>query len=117
MGIMTSINICEIRYHLWYSNSKKGDVHTKKSKLVAMTPAQFWKIFKEFGASKKVCESDCILGVKDENNALTSNNDEIVNVFNDYFVNVASKLKMPINPSTFEQLAHFVNSKVSTDIK
>ena len=50
------------------------------------------------------------------NNETISNDLDIANVFNDYFVNIPSKLKEPIQPSEFKLLQNFVDSKVHDGI-
>ena len=51
-------------------------------------PKSTWKIFQEFGASKK---SDDILGLG-INDKIVSNNSELAEIFNDYFINIAANL-------------------------
>ncbi len=70
---------------------------------------------KEYGASQKSRETGGILGVKSDTNELISNVDDMSNLFNDYFVNVASKLKGPTQPSNFEHLRNSVNSKIPNE--
>ena len=72
-------------------------------------PRTIWKIFKEFGASRKTGAKDTILGLK-ENDRLIFDGNEIVNIFNKYFVNVASQLKEPVEHSDFKHLTEYVDS-------
>ena len=44
-------------------------------------------------------------------NDIISDDLDIANVFNEYFVNIPSKLKEPIQPSDFGLLHNFVDSK------
>ncbi len=53
-----------------------------------------------------------ILGIKDENNVVCTDKIEVANIFNNYFVNIASKLKEPVSYSDSEELNEFINSKV-----
>ena len=51
------------------------------------------------------------------NDQIISNKSDLSEIFNNYFINIASKLKEP-NPRTdFESLNNFVSSKVLTDIE
>ena len=50
-------------------------------------PRTIWKIFKEYGASRKTATNEIINGLK-ENDQLISDDKEMANVFNKYFVNV-----------------------------
>ena len=77
-------------------------------------PRTIWKLFRKFGASCKKQPTENIIGVKVNDN-FTSNEKKIVDIFNTYFVNVASNLKEPIQISAFENLRNFVNSKVLPD--
>ena len=63
-------------------------------------PRTIWKLFKEFGINCKGdgCESN--FGIKCDNNMITNESD-LAELFNNYFVNVASKLKEPIINSEF----------------
>ena len=47
------------------------------------------------------------------NDDIISNDLDIANVFNDYFVNIPSKLREPIQDSEFKVLQDFVDSKVN----
>ena len=55
-------------------------------------------------------------GIKCENDMITNATD-LAQHFNNYFVNVASKLKGPIINSEFEQLNTFVQSKVQSNVE
>ena len=48
-------------------------------------------------------------------NAIISDDPDITNVFNDYFENIPSKLKEPIQQSKFELLHNYVDSKFNDD--
>ncbi len=79
-------------------------------------PRSIWKIFKEFGASKNDGSSESILGIKNEHNTLCTEQVDVANIFNNYFVNIASKLKGPISYSNSEEINTFINSKVPIDV-
>ena len=71
---------------------------------------------KEFGIKCKGngCENN--IGIKCDNNMIT-NEPDLAELFNNYFVNVASILKEPILNSEFERLNNFVQSNVPSDIE
>ena len=71
-------------------------------------------MFKQSGASKKGSSKDNNFEIKIDTCIITSDQD-IANAFNDYFVNIPSKLKEPTQPSDFTLLQDFVNSKVNHD--
>ena len=56
-----------------------------------------------------------ILGINVDNE-FVSRNVEIVNAFNKYLANVASKLKEPIHDTNFEYIKEFVDSKVDNNV-
>ena len=77
-------------------------------------PRSIWKLFRNFGAGAKGQSQDKILGVK-FNKYFTSDEKEIADIFNSFFVNVATQLKEPVQISDFEKLKFPVNSKVNPD--
>ncbi|MES9882533.1 MAG: reverse transcriptase family protein [Sedimenticola sp.] len=95
-------------------NSKK-DSYKSKIEEGKDDPRSIWKIFKEFGASKNDGNSENILGIKNENNTVCTDKVEVANIFNDYFVNVASKLKEPVSYSDSEELKTFINSSIPSN--
>ena len=46
---------------------------------------------------------------------VTEDPSEIANAFNDFFINVTSKIKEPINPSNHDKLKDFCKSKISQE--
>ena len=78
-------------------------------------PRSIWKIFKEFGASTKWDNNDKILGLNIDDKVVT---DETIlaELFNDYFVNIASKLKEPLAKSDFSKLKEFISSKIPENV-
>ena len=69
-----------------------------------------WKLFKQFGMYKKGSSKVNNFEIKKDNDIISDDLD-IANVFNEYFVNIPSKLKEPIQPSDFELPHKFVDSK------
>ena len=92
--------------------NSKQNVHQAEIENGKDDPRSIWKLFRNFGAKGQ--SQDKILGVKFNNN-FTSDEKEIVDIFNTFFVNVASQFKEPIQISDFEKLKFHVNSKVNPD--
>ena len=59
------------------------------------------KLFQQFGTSKMGNSKDNSFEIKINDNII-SNDQDIANVFNDYFVNIPYNLKEPIKPFEFE---------------
>ena len=81
---------------------KESKEPTYKSKIETGQddPRSIWKIFKEFGASSKRGNNDKILGIN-INEEIVTDESVLADTFNDYFVNIASKLKEPITQPDF----------------
>ena len=52
-------------------------------------PASIWRLFKEFGASRKSKSQDDILSIEEDGQTYTDQND-IVHAFNNFFINIAT---------------------------
>ena len=78
-------------------------------------PKSIWKIFKEFGASCKKGEGNDCLQIK-AGDSVISNDFDLAENFNDYFINVASNLKEPIEQSPFNELKEHVKAKIPDDV-
>ena len=75
-------------------------------------PKSIWKIFKEHGASsKKVHKSKNINQLNIDGSDITDNAD-IANEFNNFFINIATNLSAPIPESDFKHIKDFVDNKV-----
>ena len=85
-------------------------IETNKGK-----PGSIYKLFQEVGAGKDCRNQSEIGSVNTEEGSYTEDPSEIANMFNDFFVNAASKLKEPINPSNHDKLKEFCNGKISND--
>ena len=83
--------------------------HTKWKFKKANDPRSVWKLFQQFGTNNKGSSNDSSFEIKE--NDIISND----HTFNDFFVNIPSKLKDPIKPSEFELLQNYVESKVNDD--
>lgn len=79
-------------------------------------PKSIWKLFKEFGASNKnTGNTHNILGLN-VNGEFVANHDELAKNFNKYFINVAAKLKEPLEHSDFSKLQDYINSKIPENV-
>ena len=96
-------------------DSAKKETYQTKVEEGKDDPRSIWKLFKQFGACKKGSTKVNNFELN-MNNETISNDLDIANVFNDYFVNIPSKLKEPIQPSEFKLLQNFVDSKVHDGI-
>ena len=73
-------------------------------------------MFKAFGINGRVKDNENTFGIKCESGMITNETD-LTQHFNNYFVNVASKLKEPNINSEFEHRNTFVQSKVPSKVK
>ena len=89
----------------------KNDMYKNKIEKGKDDPRTIWKIFKEHGASSKKATNEMINGLR-ENDRQISDDKEMADVFNNYFVNIAAQLKEPAEKSDFKHISEFVNSKV-----
>ena len=92
----------------------KNNMYRAKIEKGKDDPRTIWKIFKEFGASRKRATSEMINGLK-ENGQHISDDKEMANLFNKYFVNIAAQLKGPVEKPDFKHIKEFVDSKVPTN--
>ena len=77
-------------------------------------PRSIWKIFNEMGMKNKENDKTINSKIKLEENFITKES-EVAEVFNNYFTNIASKLKEPIITSDFKLLNSFIGSKVPSN--
>lgn len=78
-------------------------------------PKSIWKIFKEFGASSKKDNDNDILEIK-LGDTVISNDFDLAENFNDYFINVASSLKEPLEQSNFDELKQHISEKIPDNV-
>ncbi|MCG8078589.1 MAG: hypothetical protein JAY75_20420 [Candidatus Thiodiazotropha taylori] len=78
-------------------------------------PRSIWKLFKEFGANSKKDENKDFLNLK-IGDKIISEDIDLANCFNDYFVNIASKLKEPIEPCSFDELKEFLRQRIPGNV-
>ena len=127
MDLMKERNKCKINgnldayKHLRNKVSKQTEIkkkNTYQSKIEEgrSDPKSTWKIFKELGANRKTNSSESNINIKLGEQMIISETD-LAELFNDYFVNVASNLKEPVTLSDNELLNNFVQPKVPTTTK
>ena len=96
--------------------SAKKTTYENKIEIGKDDPKSIWKIFKEFGASNKSkTNNNEILGIN-INGKNESDDALLAECFNDYFINIASNLKKPLQPCDFTKLKNYINSKVPENI-
>ena len=69
------------------------------------------RIFKELGASNITSSDNECFAIK-QGEKIISDETEIAENLNDYFVNIASKLKEPIEHNNFSILREHINAKI-----
>ena len=75
-------------------------------------PGSIYKIFQEVGAGKGLRKQSTIGSIKSEDSH-TEDPNEIANAFNEFFVNIASKIKEPVENTSHEKLREFCRRKTS----
>ena len=79
-------------------------------------PSSIYKIFQEFGAGKGPQKQSNIGPIKNGDTPI-ENPTEIANEFNDFFVNIATKLKEHVPSTNHDKLKDFCQSKLPPDTK
>ena len=79
-------------------------------------PSSIYKIFQEVGAGKGPQRQSNIGPIKNGDTHIEDPT-EIANEFNEFFVNVATKLKEPVPNTNHDKLKEFSQSKLPSDIK
>ena len=70
-------------------------------------PRSIWKLFKELGANGKGNKDGPNINLK-LGDRLVTNESDLTEIFNSYFVNIALNLKEPSNSSDFEIINNYV---------
>lgn len=98
-------------------NLAKKSTYENKIETGKDYPKSIWKIFKEFGASSKHKNNsnNDILGLKINGETVTDNI-ELADSFNNYFINIASDLKEPLQQNDLSKLNDYINSKVPDNV-
>lgn len=92
----------------------KKETYQRKIENGKSDPRTIWKLFRELRSSNNE-SGRTIHSVNIDGNDY-NDSCEIANIFNDFFVNIAAKLKDQITESNFDYIEQFVNSKVPHDI-
>ena len=79
-------------------------------------PSSIFKLFKEVGAGKGPQKQSSVESIK-KGETLIEEPTEIADEFNDFFVNVASKLKEPTTSTSHEKLKEFCQEKLPPNTK
>ena len=109
----------EIEYRYWRNKVTTMIREAKQEKYQTYIeankgkPGSIYKLFQEVGAGKGNQRQSGIASVNTDENASTEDPTEIANAFNDFFINVASKIKEPAEPSNHDKLEDFCKSKIS----
>ncbi|MES9905404.1 MAG: reverse transcriptase family protein [Sedimenticola sp.] len=77
-------------------------------------PNAIWIFFNAFGAGKKGSSPQNINCLLNDGNTI-ENPQDIANIFNEFFVNIAAKIKEPIHHSHHENLSRFCDDKIPAD--
>ena len=96
-------------------NSKKTQYQTFIDKNKG-NPGSIYKIFQEVGAGKSQHKRSTISSVKVGDTHIDDST-EMANEFNNFFVNIASKLKEPVTNSNHEKLREFCEAKLPAETK
>ncbi|MEW8546816.1 MAG: reverse transcriptase family protein [Candidatus Thiodiazotropha sp.] len=112
----------ETEYKIWRNKCVKLIHKSKKSKYQTFidnnkgNPGSIYKIFQEVGAGKGLHRKSNITSVK-VGDFLFEDSLEIANEFNDFFVNIASKLKEPIISTNHDKLQAFCQERLPAGTK
>ena len=79
-------------------------------------PGSIYKLFQDVGAGKNYKKTSSISSIIN-NGILTEDHTKIANAFNNFFVNIATKIKEPITNSNHEKLQNFCKSKLPENTK
>ena len=96
-------------------NSKKTQYQTFISNNKG-NPSSIYKLFKEVGAGKGPQRQSTIGSIK-TGETLIEDSKEIASEFNNFFVNVASKLKEPVTSTNHDKLKEFCHEKLPPNMK
>ena len=78
-------------------------------------PKTIWKLLKEFGANKKKSDENSCLKNKSGDDIISDEFD-LAERFNDYFINLAANLKEPIVESNFDDLQEHFRQKIPDNV-
>ena len=93
----------KVQYQTYIDNNKNN-------------PGSIYKLFQEVGAGKGCKKQSNITSIIN-NGSQIEDPTEIANIFNDFFVNVASRIKEPVTGSNHDKLKEFCQSKLPENAK
>ena len=93
----------------------KKETYRNKIEEGKSDPRTIWKLFREFGLKYNDCNNSKF-SLKSDDKIIT-NEADMAGIFNNFFINIASKLKEPTLKADFEVLKDFVGDKVPNDIE
>ena len=82
-------------------------IETNKEK-----PGSILKLFQEVGAGKGAKKQSSISSIKTSEDQCSEDPAEIADTFNDFFVNIASKIKEPVSHSNHDKLKDFCQDRL-----
>ena len=109
-------------YKLWRNkvtkliNQAKKDQYQTYIENNKNKPGSIYKLFQEVGAGK-VCKKASNISSINDNGTHIEDPTELANSFNNFFVNIAAKLKEPIASSNHDKLKDFCKSKLPENTK
>ena len=108
------------RYKLNGNIDAYRTLRNKVSALIAISKKETYQSKIEEGKSdhvmnNKECQNASKFSLRLDDQIITNESD-LSEIFNNYFINIVSKLKEPIVETDFEPLNNYVSSKVPTDI-
>ena len=75
-------------------------------------PSTIWKIFNEQGAGKQKSTSSNIRSVKLGDHEI----EEPANAFNDFYINIAERIKGPSDPTNVEKIEDYCDETIPDDV-
>ena len=112
----------EDEYKIWRNKVLKLNQNAKKLQYQTFinnnkgNPSSIYKIFQEVGAGKGKHRQSNVTSVK-VGDTLIDDSTEMANEFNNFFVNIASKLKEPVVNADHDKLREFCQAKIPADAK
>ena len=80
-------------------------------------PGSIYKLFQEVGAGKGCKKPPNITSIINNNGSVIEDPTEIANAFNNFFVNVASRIKEPVTNSNHDKLKDFCRDRLPENTK
>ena len=112
----------DIEYKSWRNKVNKLIKQSKKDQYQTYiennknNPESIYKLFQEVGAGKGSSKGSNISSIN-HNGVHIEDPSELANTFNNFFANVAGKIKEPVTHSNHDKLKDFCDSKLPDNIK